>query len=150
MDTRVPIHDLKRWIMEGEVAKADLAQVAAQPYGQELILDIHGVAMDKFTLPMIREFASKLCDELGMRKGPQHEWGEAKDLGNPEEKPKSNGLSLVQFLYSSSITIHAIDELGKVFINIFSCQPFDSQAAKAFCLTMFEGRLAKEHSIVRD
>ena len=124
-----------------------------ETYGHELVLDIHEVEPGPFTGPMtleaIKKFAADLCAEIGMITGPCHAWGTDEDK-NEWFNPKTNGISCVQFLHSSSITIHAIDPLGKVFINIFSCEAFDIEKAKAFSLAHFGGVLVSSHSIVRN
>lgn len=126
-----------------------IAKVKSESYGQELILDIHDIDKDKIHIKAIRKFAEELCDEIGMKKGPQHEWGEEKQLGKYPDNPKIDGISVVQFLYSSSITIHALDEIGKVFVNIFSCEEFDAEKAKDFTLLTFGGKIVSEHNIIR-
>jgi S-adenosylmethionine/arginine decarboxylase-like enzyme len=117
-------------------------------YGQELILDIHDVRKDVYHKEFIREFCERLCDEIGMRKGPNYIWGEEKKL-TAYKNPKVDGLSCIQFLYSSSIVLHAIDELGKVFINIFSCKKFDAEHAKNFAIENFGGTVVSYHNIIR-
>lgn len=127
-------------------------KVRNEDYGQECVLDVHEVSKDKFHKKFIREFAEKLCDEIGMIRGPSyssHIWGEEKDLETHPNKPKIDGISLCQFLYSSSITLHFIDELGKVFINVFSCKNFDAEKVKSFALDQLGGTIAAFHNIIR-
>lgn len=58
------------------------------------------------------------------------------DLETPEEEKQTEehtvGTSAVQFILTSNITIHTLDKLGKVFINIFSCKDFDSDKVSGF------------------
>ena len=117
-------------------------------YGQELILDIHDVARGRVHAKGIKKFAADLCDEIGMSKGPSFVWGTDSDKDEWKD-PKADGISCVQFLHSSSITIHAIDLLNRVFINIFSCKSFDAEKAKAFTMEHFGGKISSEHNIVR-
>ena len=118
------------------------------PYGQELVLDLHDVDPEKIHVKALKHFAAALCDEIGMKKGPQFEWGAEKQLGK-FENPKYDGISVVQFLYESSIVIHCIDELGKVFINVFSCKEFSAEMAKSFSIEYWGGKVVSEHNIVR-
>jgi len=115
-------------------------------YGQELILDIHEVPKNVFDKKFVREFVEKLCDEIEMKRGPNYLWG---DAGENLKDPKADGISCVQFLYSSSITIHAIDKLQKVFINIFSCRNFDADKARQFVTDNLGGTIVAEHNITR-
>lgn len=121
-------------------------------YGQELILDIHDVPAEFFTKKNLREFAEKLCDEINMRRGPFHIWGEEKQLDKAKKGEgaiKADGLSCVQFLYTSSITVHALDEIQKVFVNVFSCNKFDSKKAIKFTEDHIGGKLVESHTITR-
>jgi S-adenosylmethionine/arginine decarboxylase-like enzyme len=85
-----------------------------------------------------------------MIRGPIYTWGgEKKDLHAHPENPKIDGISCVQFLHSSSITLHAIDELNKVFINVFSCEKFDAEMVKQFALDNVGGVLVTYHNYRR-
>lgn len=100
------------------------------PYGTELIVDVHECASPHpFCREGIAAFCSMLCETLEMEKGPLHFW----DYKNePEEYAKApshlKGISAIQFITTSNITIHALDELNYVFFNIFSCKGFDCEA----------------------
>lgn len=127
-----------------------LKRVRRNDYGQEVVLDIHNVPSEFFKLKTVREFAENLCDEIGMIKGPLYTWGgETRNLHTDYKNPKADGISCVQFLYSSSITIHAIDEINKVFINVFSCEQFDGDAARDFALKNVGGDIVSYHNYKR-
>jgi len=126
----------------------DESVLRRQAYGQEAIIDLHDVPLDRFHHKIVKDFAEKLCDEIGMQRGPVYAWGDDEDLGTMHN-PKADGLSCIQFLYSSSIVVHAIDELGKVFVNVFSCKNFDQEKVLRFALATFGGRVAAFHNIKR-
>jgi len=121
----------------------------SEDYGQECIIDLHEVPMELFTSKLIDDFAKDLTEKIGMRAGPAHSWGTIGDEGKYKDHPKKDGLSHVQFLWESSIVIHALDEIQKVFINVFSCKKFDANILKEFALETFKGKLANETNIVR-
>jgi S-adenosylmethionine/arginine decarboxylase-like enzyme len=126
--------------------------VSRENYGQELILDIHKVPSEFFIKNIIRNFAEKLCDEIKMKRGPIYIWGENKELRTAKkgEGPiKADGFSCVQFIEKSSITIHALDEIQKVFINIFSCDPFDVKTAINFVKENVGGNIVRNKNIIR-
>ena len=133
------------------VTKSDalIKKVKEANYGQELILDVHGVDVSRIHSRSIKAYAKGLCNAIGMVKGPIYTWGAEKELGEYPSKPKFDGISCVQFLHSSSITIHALDEIGKVFVNIFSCNNFSSEKAKKFTLEHFGGNIVSQHNIIR-
>ena len=118
-------------------------------YGQECIIDMHNVPIELFTSKIIKSFAEELVAKIGMRSGPAYSWGSVGDEGKYKDEPKKDGLSHIQFLWESSIVIHALDELQKVFINVFSCKKFDSNVVKEFTLETFKGTIANEVNITR-
>ena len=113
-----------------------------------MIIDLGNVDISKYRSKHIKKYASTLCDKIGMKKGPLRLWGNDKDLGTMHN-PKADGISCIQFLYSSSILIHAIDELGKIFINVFSCERFDEKIVREFTLEYFGGTIVREHNLIR-
>lgn len=130
------------------VTPKDIKKVKEENYGQELILDFSDVSIDKFSVKSIRHFVEKMADEINMVRGPVKIWGNNKELGTMHD-PKADGLSCIQFIMTSSILCHAIDELNKVFINIFSCEEFDSDKAEKFALDWFGGKIVAKHNITR-
>lgn len=136
--------------MGGSLKLADesLEEVKEEDYGQEVIIDIHGVPPEFFNKNDVRKFTEALCDAIGMKRGPNYVWGDDNELGTMHN-PKADGISCVQFLYSSSITMHAIDELQKVFINVFSCKTFDSEIVKKFVEEKIGGQIVSFHDFKR-
>jgi S-adenosylmethionine decarboxylase len=125
-----------------------IEEVKDEDYGQEVILDLHDVPMDFFNKDKIRKFTEELCDEIKMKKGPNYVWGDDNELGTMHN-PKADGISCIQFLYSSSITMHCIDELQKAFLNVFSCQEFDADKVKKFAEDNIGGTVVSFHNIIR-
>ncbi len=75
------------------------------------------------------------------------------DYGLPEEEkqtqPHLKGTSAVQFIMTSNITIHTLDLMGNVYLNIFSCKDFDTKKAADFSRKFFEGRVVNAKTIIR-
>ena len=107
-------------------------------YGIELILDLHGCDAAKFTRPSITEYFEELCVLIDMQREDLHFWG---DVGLSEEdkqtSPHTQGTSAVQFILTSSIVIHTLDQLQAVYINIFSCKVYDPKVAEKFSVEWF-------------
>ena len=61
-----------------------------------------------------------------MEKCQVHYWD---DVGVPPEErqtsPLTKGTSAVCFILTSAIVVHTLDDLGAVYVNIFSCKEFD-------------------------
>src|SRR6266850_7320222 len=112
-----------------------------KPYGKELILDIHDCDPSTFTRKSIGKFFRELCDLIEMERCKLCWWD---DVGVPEEDkqtlPHLKGTSAIQFIKTSNITIHTLDLLGAVYLNIFSCKDFDAKAAKNFSSKWFGGK----------
>ena len=120
-------------------------------YGTELILDIHDCNVAKFTRAYIEVYLETLCkDIIDMQRADLHWWDYD---GYPEEynaaPPHLKGVSCVQFITTSTITIHTLEDMGKVFVNIFTCKEFDTNAAMIFTINYFSGTLGKKEIVER-
>jgi len=106
-------------------------ETKAKPYGYELIMDLHGCDVSKFNRTSLDNYFEKLCKAIDMKRADLHFWD---DEGLPPEKrqtlPHTKGSSAVQFILTSSIVIHTLDLLEAVYVNIFSCKPFDEKVAE--------------------
>ncbi len=140
--------EIRKYQLIIEAKDTSIKELKESDYGQEAILDIHDVPKEFYHDKNIRQFAEKLCDEIGMTRGPIYLWGDDKALGTMNDA-KADGISVIQFLHSSSITIHAIDTLNKVFINVFSCKTFDGEVVKKFAEENIGGRIVSYHDFKR-
>ena len=102
-----------------------------QPYGFELVLDLHGCDVSTFNRKSLDGYFAELCDAIKMEKCERYFWD---DVGVPPEErqtePHTKGTSAVQFILTSSIVIHTLDLLEAAYINIFSCKAFDRAIAE--------------------
>lgn len=109
------------------------------PYGMELVLDLHDCDPARFTRPGLEIFFGELCSLLDMDRGPLHFWDYG---GNPKAKaeapPHLKGTSAIQFIYTSNITVHTLDDLRRVYLNIFSCREFEAGQAADFAARYFD------------
>jgi len=119
-------------------------------YGKELILDLHRCNADKFNRESIENYFIKLCELIDMQRADLHWWD---DLGLPENEketePHLKGTSAIQFITTSNITIHTLDILKNVYVNIFTCKDFNPETAKEFTKKWFEGEIVNEQIIIR-
>ena len=113
-------------------------------YGIELILDLDNCDTGRFNRKELKKYFKKLCLVIDMVPCKLVFWDDAgvceKDV---QSLPHTKGTSAVQFILTSNITIHTLDILGKVFVNIFSCKKFDSIKAKELTRDFFAGRIVK-------
>ncbi|MCK5610029.1 S-adenosylmethionine decarboxylase [Candidatus Pacearchaeota archaeon] len=121
-----------------------------KPYGKELILDLHNCDPSTFTRKSIRNYFKKLCNLIDMERCELYWWD---DYGvSPEEQqtePHMKGTSAIQFISTSNITIHTLDLLENVYLNIFSCKEFDPDVVVKFSEEWFKGIIVNSQVINR-
>ncbi len=121
-----------------------------QPYGFELIIDLHGCDVGKFNREGLDEYFDKVCKAIDMEKCERYWWD---DVGVTEEErqtsPHTKGTSAVQFILTSTIVVHTLDLLKAVYINIFSCMTFDRQVAEQITKEWFGAKECMTHFIER-
>lgn len=111
------------------------------PYGYELIVDLHNCNPTLFTQESIKRFCVGLCDLIEMKREDFHVW--ASDPADYEKDPPHlHGVSVVQFITTSSLVVHTLPKLRYVFVNVFSCKTFDSVVAIDFISDFFDGDIA--------
>ena len=120
-------------------------------YGKELILDLCDCDPKTFNRRVMKRFFVDLCELIDMKRSRLVWWD---DYGVPVEErqtdPILTGTSAVQFIMTSSITVHALDLLGRVYVNIFSCKDFDQSVAEEYCRRVFGGRVVSSTLLIRN
>ena len=103
------------------------------PWGMLAAIDLHGCEQSRLEDPdTLRRFVPGLINAIGMRAhGPLM----LERFGDGELE----GWSAMQFIETSSITVHADEVCGRCFVDVFSCKPFDSGAAAAVAVAHFGG-----------
>jgi S-adenosylmethionine/arginine decarboxylase-like enzyme len=96
-------------------------------------IDLHGCDRAAVEDPgSIRRFVPAVIAAIGMR---AHGDLLLERFGNAELE----GWSALQFIETSSITVHADEVYGRCFVDIFSCRPFDPDLATAVAVEHFGG-----------
>ncbi len=120
------------------------------PYGQELILDLHGCDASTFNRASLDDYFETLCIAIKMEKCERYFWD---DVGVPEHEqqtaPHAKGTSAVQFILTSSIVIHTLELLDAAYINIFSCKAFDASLAETITSEWFSATECRAQLIER-
>lgn len=109
-------------------------------YGMELILDLKDCDSSVMNRKDLTRFFEELCELIKVERGDLEWW----DFdGYPEEYAAApdhlKGTSAVQFIMTSTIVVHTLDVLKKVFINVFSCDEFDAEKVRNYCERFFSG-----------
>jgi hypothetical protein len=115
------------------MAHAERAGRTSAPWGMLAAIDLHGSDRTRLADPdNIRRFVPALIAAIGMRAhGPLM----IDRFGDGELE----GWSALQFIETSSITIHADEVFARCFVDVFSCQPFDPDVAAAIAVEHFGG-----------
>lgn len=90
----------------------------------------------------LKEFLRRLCVEIKMK---AHGEPIIDRFGDAELE----GFSGMQFIETSSITVH-LDEIdGRAFIDVFSCKLFDEKKAIEFSKKYYKAKRAEHTNILR-
>lgn len=117
-------------------------------YGKELVLDLVNVKALPVTRRKLDLFLKNLCDLIDMDREELHFWDYSPE--EYETKPAHlKGVSACQFISTSTIVVHTLDDLQQVFINIFACKDFDVVSATEFCAGYFRADVSKSHVFER-
>lgn len=119
-------------------------------YGKELILDLYGCDVTKFTRQSIEEWLRQLCELIDMKRTDLHFWDYdgVPEAEIPYDQPHLMGRTAVQFIMTSNITTHTL-EIGECYINLFSCKDYDSLAASSFTVKWFGSNQYEYRTIIR-
>ena len=119
-------------------------------YGKELIIDLHDCYETRFNRKDIKRFFNELCALIDMEQCKLTWWDYfwypvwfRKFMGWMDN-PKTYGTSAVQFIMTSNITIHVIDQLKRVYLNIFSCKDFDEKVVLDYAQYYFGGKIVNQ------
>jgi S-adenosylmethionine/arginine decarboxylase-like enzyme len=107
---------------------------ASAPWGMLAAIDLHGCRQRRLADPdSILAFVPSVIEAIGMRAhGPLR----LERFGSGELE----GWSAMQFIETSSITVHADEFSGRCFIDVFSCREFNPEVAAAVAVAHFGGR----------
>ena len=88
-------------------------------WGYHLILDCSGCNHNDITDPnVIADFAKRLVEKIDMVA-----YGEPQV--NKFGEGNKAGYTLVQLIETSNICAHFVDELDQMYLDVFSCKPFE-------------------------
>ncbi len=119
-------------------------------YGMEVLIDCYACNTKLFHRKYIRRYFKGLVELLDMQADDLHFWD---DVGVPKEKrqtrAETKGTSAIQFILTSNITIHCLDILERVYVNIFSCKEFDAYKATRYTQDFFEAVRVHDKVVIR-
>ncbi len=80
----------------------------------------------------IREFVKVLCDRIKMRR-----YGETQVVFFGDE-PRVQGFSMTQLIETSLISAHFADASRAIYLDVFSCAPYDPEDTAQFAAEYFK------------
>ena len=115
------------------LARAEPTPRPYEAWGMLAAIDLHDGDRERLADPdSIRRCVPALIAAIGMRAhGPLM----LERFGDDELE----GWSALQFIETSSITVHADEVFGRCFIDVFSCRHFDPEVADAIAAEHFGG-----------
>jgi S-adenosylmethionine/arginine decarboxylase-like enzyme len=91
-------------------------------WGYHLILDCHACDVPNIqSYDNVYNWIKTLVKDIGMEP-----IGEPRIEYTAAEFPDKAGFTAIQVIVTSSIVAHFIDSTGDVYIDVFSCKPFDN------------------------
>ena len=82
----------------------------------------------------IREFVVLLCDRIKMRR-----YGETQVVFFGDE-PRVQGFSMTQLIETSLISAHFADASQAIYLDVFSCAPYDPEDTAQFAAEYFKAK----------
>lgn len=130
--------------------KRETGMVPRAPYGMELVLDLHDCDPTMFTREKLTQYFIDLCILLEMQRADLHFWDYEDHPHYKKHAPAHlKGTTAVQFISTSNITIHTLDDLRRVYLNIFTCREFEPTLALEFSVDFFNAGWCGHTVLVR-
>ena len=115
-------------------------------WGYHLVLDCkNGRKLNEDSEEDIRTFIKELVDKIDMVA-----YGEPNIAYLPTpSRPECSGWSVVQLIYTSSITCHFADDSGDFYLDVFSCKIFDVDVVIDYVQQYFSPSTVKQTYLLR-
>lgn len=114
-------------------------------WGQHLILDLAGCPSALLKdADNLRKWVKDLVDTIKMKA-----YGEPQLEHFATHSFAAAGYTLLQLIETSNICAHFAENLGQVYIDIFSCKSFNNEDAVSVCRKYFEPEVIEQHVLER-
>jgi S-adenosylmethionine/arginine decarboxylase-like enzyme len=91
----------------------------------------------------IKRFVIELCDLIKMRR-----FGETQVVRFGDD-PRVSGFSMTQLIETSLISAHFADNSAAVYLDVFSCAPYDPNEVAAFSADFFKAQRREVQIVMR-
>jgi S-adenosylmethionine decarboxylase len=121
-------------------------KLMADYWGYHLMLDCSGCSHDKITnRENIVEFTRKLVERIDMVA-----FGEPVVERFATHDPNKAGYSMMQLIETSNIAAHFVESDNTMYLDVFSCKPYDNDIVIASVEQYFDAQKVKQHFITRN
>jgi S-adenosylmethionine/arginine decarboxylase-like enzyme len=115
------------------------AAVEKRVWGIASAIDIYDCDPEKIRCAeTIRRFVVELCDLIEMKR-----FGDTQVVHFGEDE-RVAGYSMVQLIETSLVSAHFANQTNTVYLDVFSCKPYDPEIVKSFSQLYFGGN----HSVL--
>lgn len=124
--------------------KAETAKEEHEYWGVSSAIDLYDCDLSLMqNADAIREFVRILCDRIKMRR-----YGETQVVFFGDE-PRVQGFSMTQLIETSLISAHFADASRAIYLDVFSCAPYDPEDAAQFAKEYFKAERYRLNVIQR-
>lgn len=114
-------------------------------FGPHLTLDLSDCNIDKLKdLDFVFKILNDLPDKIGMTKVTQPHVFHYEGL-----VPEDKGVTGMVIIAESHISVHTFSEKNYIFVDIFSCKPFDVEFAAKYIIDAFEAKKIEKNIVHR-
>jgi S-adenosylmethionine/arginine decarboxylase-like enzyme len=115
-------------------------------YGQHMLVDTRRCNERITSIPDVTRFIKELVGLIDMVG-----WQEPMVTRFPEDKAIGSlkGVSAIQLIYTSSITLHGHDNTRDMYLDIFSCKEYDTDKVESFVKEFFSPVVYKSQTVLR-
>jgi len=92
---------------------------------------------------VIKRFVRELCELIKMRR-----FGETQVVRFGDD-PRVTGFSMTQLIETSLVSAHFADNSRSIYLDVFSCAPYDPNEAAAFAAQFFKAQGRKVQIVMR-
>src|SRR5512141_830583 len=113
-------------------------------WGVSSAIDLYDCDLDLMNdADAIRDFVQILCDRIKMRR-----YGETQVVFFGDE-PRVQGYSMTQLIETSLISAHFANASHAIYLDVFSCAPYDSDDTAKFAAEYFKAKRYNLHVVQR-
>lgn len=115
------------------------------PWGQHLVLDLNGCPKELLAdKENILKWTKELVEAIDMIS-----YGDPIIEHFATHSHEAAGYTLLQMIETSNIAAHFAENIGQVYIDVFSCKTFDNQIAIDVCKKYFAPQEVQQHTMMR-